>query len=85
MKGFIIRTLKSQCLTKHHAMKTEWGVEVQCQAFLTWALEGGEWSSGRFTPGERAPGSDWIGGWVGLRDVLDAVEKRKIPSHQCAI
>jgi hypothetical protein len=26
---------------------------------------------------ERAPGTDWIGGWVGLRAVLDAVKKRK--------
>jgi hypothetical protein len=37
----------SLCLTKHHT-------------FLTSALGGGEWSAsrpGRFTPGERAPGS----------------------------
>jgi hypothetical protein len=27
------------CLTKHHAMKTYWGVEVQLHAFLTSALE----------------------------------------------
>jgi hypothetical protein len=55
-------------LTKHHAMK---------------ALDGGEWSAsrpGRFTPRERAPGTHWIGGWVGPRAVLDAVVKRKIPS-----
>jgi hypothetical protein len=26
------------------------------------------------------PGTHWIGGWVGLRAVLDAVVKRKIPS-----
>jgi len=32
-----------------------------------------------FTPQERAPGSHWIGGWVGLRAGLDAVEKRKNP------
>jgi hypothetical protein len=31
-------------------------------------------------PRERAPGTDWIGGWVGPRAVLDAVVKRKIPS-----
>jgi hypothetical protein len=29
---------------------------------------------------ERAPGTHWIGGWVGLRAVLDAMVKRKIPS-----
>jgi hypothetical protein len=31
-------------------------------------------------PRERAPGTHWIGGWVGPRAVLDAVVKRKIPS-----
>jgi hypothetical protein len=29
---------------------------------------------------ERAPGTDWIGGWLGPRAVLDVVVKRKIPS-----
>jgi hypothetical protein len=50
---------------------------------LNSALDGGEWSAsrpGRFTPRERAPGTHWIGGWVGPRAVLDAVVKRKIPS-----
>jgi hypothetical protein len=50
---------------------------------LTSALDGGEWLAslpGRFTPRERAPGTHWIGGWVGPRAVLDAVVKRKIPS-----
>jgi hypothetical protein len=48
--------------------------------FLTSALAGGEWSAsrpGRFTPGEKAPGTHWIGGWVGPRAGLDDVEKRK--------
>jgi hypothetical protein len=31
-------------------------------------------------PRERAPGTYWIGGWVGPRAVLDAMVKRKIPS-----
>jgi hypothetical protein len=47
---------------------------------LTSALAGGEWlvsRPGRVTPGERAPGTHWIGGWVGLRAGLDDVEKRK--------
>jgi hypothetical protein len=34
-------------------------------------------SPGRFTPGERAPGTHWIGGWVDLRAGLDDLEKRK--------
>jgi hypothetical protein len=36
------------------------------------------WGVVCFTPGERAPGTHWIGGWIGLRTGLDAVEKRKI-------
>jgi hypothetical protein len=31
-------------------------------------------------PRERAPGTHWIGGWVGPRAILDAVVKRRIPS-----
>jgi hypothetical protein len=49
-------------------MKADCEVEVHLQAFLTSALDGGEWSaprSGRFTHRERAPGIHWIGGWVG--------------------
>jgi len=47
---------------------------------MTSALEGGEWSvsrPGRFTPGKKAPGTHWLAGWVGPRNVLDAVTKRK--------
>jgi hypothetical protein len=56
------------------------GVDVYSHIFLTSALVGGEWSASRpvrFTPGERAPGTHWIGGWVGPRAGLDDVEKRK--------
>jgi hypothetical protein len=35
-----------------------------------------------FIPRERAPGTHWIGGWVGTRAILDAVVKRQIPSHR---
>jgi hypothetical protein len=58
--------------------------ETWLAAFLT--IKGkvvprmGEWSAsrpGRFTPGERAPGTHWIEGWVGPRASLDDVEKRK--------
>jgi hypothetical protein len=51
--------------------------------FLNSALAGSEWSAstpGRFTPEERAPGTHWIGGWVGPRAGLDDVEKRKFLS-----
>jgi hypothetical protein len=32
---------------------------------------------GSFTPGERAPGTHWIGGWVGPRTGLHDMGKRK--------
>jgi hypothetical protein len=61
-------------------MKEYERVDQSIQAFLTWILVGGEWSAlrpGRFVPGERAPGTHWIGGWVGPRTGLDDVEKKK--------
>jgi len=51
---------------------------------LTSALDYGEWSAsrpGRFTPRERAPGTQWTGSWVGSRVGLDAVAKVKGPYH----
>jgi hypothetical protein len=58
-------------------MKVYGGVDV----FLTSELTGGEWAtsrSDRFTLEEKAPGTHWVGGWVGSRTSLDDVEKRKI-------
>jgi len=57
------------CLTKHHAMKTYGGVELQIHAFITSALDGGEWSAsrpGRFTPGNKARYTldRWLAGWT---------------------
>jgi len=72
----------SLCLFNYHTMKTFEVVEVQLHAFLTSALDGGEWSTsrlGRFTSGERAPGTHRIGGWMDPRAGLVAVVKRKIP------
>jgi hypothetical protein len=42
--------------------------------FLTSALAS---LTGHFIPGERAPGTHWIGGWVDERAALDEVKKRK--------
>jgi hypothetical protein len=61
-------------------MKTYGGVDVLIHTFLTSALSGGEWSTsrpGRFTSGEKAPGTHWIGEWVDPRAGLVDVEKRK--------
>jgi hypothetical protein len=60
-------------------MKT-WGSGCIALPFLTSALDGGELSAsrpGRFTFGERASGTNWIGGWVGLRAGPDAVSREK--------
>jgi hypothetical protein len=59
-------------------MKAYGGGDVQINIFLTWALDGGEWSVSRpcrFTPGERTPGTHRIGVWVGRTASLDNVEK----------
>jgi hypothetical protein len=62
-------------------MKAYGAVDVQIHIFLTSALVGGEWSAsrpGRFTTGERAPGSHCIGGWVDPRAALGRLEEEKI-------
>jgi hypothetical protein len=67
-------------------------MEMQFHTFFTSALGGSEWSAsfpGRFIPRERAPGTHWIGGWVGYRAYLDAVGKEKnsqpLPEHELPI
>jgi hypothetical protein len=44
--------------------------------FLTLALDRGEWSASR--PGRFTLVTHWMGGWLGPRAGLDAVEDRKI-------
>jgi hypothetical protein len=59
----------------HHAKQAlchenMWESGCIAPTFLASALEGGEWSASHpchFTPGERAPSTHWIGGWVGPR------------------
>jgi hypothetical protein len=48
-------------------MKMHWGSGGITPQFLTSALDEGEWlvsRPGRFTSGETAPGTHWIGSWV---------------------
>jgi hypothetical protein len=61
-------------------MKAYGGVDVLIHIFFNWALPGGEWSATRpdhFTPGEKAPGTHCVAGWVDLRAGLDYTENRK--------
>jgi hypothetical protein len=61
-------------------MKAEGEVDVWIHICIISVLDGREWSAsrpGRFTPGERAPDTHWIGGWVNPTAGLDEVEKRK--------
>jgi hypothetical protein len=62
-------------------MKAYWGVKVYLHA-LTSALYGDVWSAsrpGRHTSREITPGTHWIGGWVGPKTGLDAMNG-KVPS-----
>jgi hypothetical protein len=66
------------CLIKHCTMKANGGMGIYIHIFLTSALVGCEWLAsrlGRFTTGERAFGTHWIGGWMGPRAGLDDVKK----------
>jgi hypothetical protein len=63
-----VKVKLSLCLTKHHAMEAYWELRYSSTHSLISALDGGEWLAsrpGRFTPKERAPGTHWIGDWVG--------------------
>jgi hypothetical protein len=57
------------------------GSEGIAPPFLTSAVYGGEWLASltsRIILGEGAPGTNWIGGWLGRRAGMDALEKKKI-------
>jgi hypothetical protein len=67
----------SLCLIKHHVMKIYRGSEGIAPLFLTSALN--EVSHrGRFKPGKRAPGTQWIGSWFGPKASPNIVEDRSL-------
>jgi hypothetical protein len=61
-------------------MKAYGRVDVWIHIFLTSALVGGErqlHAPAALPPGERAPGTHWMGGWVYPRAGLGEIEKWK--------
>jgi hypothetical protein len=73
------KVVSARWAPRHEGVLGEW--RYSSTYSLISALDGGEWSDsrpGRFTPRERAPDTNWTGGWVGPRGILDAVVKRKI-------
>jgi hypothetical protein len=82
--GYRVKVKLSLCFNwapLHEGVLGEWSYSSTHS--LTSALDGSEWwasYTGRFTPRVKAPGTHWIGGWVGPRAVLDTVVKRKISS-----
>jgi hypothetical protein len=63
-------------LIKHHVWRSG-GISPPK---LTSAVDGGEWSAshtGPYTPRETAAGTHWVGGWLGPRLGLEAVEKKE--------
>jgi hypothetical protein len=54
-------------------MKAYFGSGGTIQEFLSSELDGSVSRPHLFTSRERAPGTHWIGGWVGPRAGLDAV------------
>jgi hypothetical protein len=80
-EGKVVPVLFFNRSPRHEGVLGEW--RYNSTQSLTLALDGSELSAsrpGRFTPREGAPGTHSVGGWVGPRDGLDMVSKRKIPS-----
>ena len=72
-----LRNSSSCSYTCHEGIRVK---QMQAPLILTPALIGGKRSAsrlGRFTHGERAPATLWIGGWVGPRASLDILGKKR--------
>jgi hypothetical protein len=80
-KGKVVPVLFLNWAPRHERVLGEW--RYSSTHSLTSAIDGGVWSAsrpGRFTPRKIAPGTHWIGGWVGPRAILYSMVKRKISS-----
>jgi hypothetical protein len=88
MRSFIIRmnvkVKLSQCFNwapRHEGVLGE--RRYSSTHTLTSALDGDEWPVSRpgcFTPGERASGAHWIGGWVGPEPVWTQWWRENFPT-----
>jgi hypothetical protein len=67
-------------ITAFTAIRRTFLVRSIAPSILTLALQWSDSRPNRLTPGENAPSTHWVGGWLGPRAGLDAVEKRKIPA-----
>jgi hypothetical protein len=77
-----VKVKLSLCFNQLSTMPWRLVREWMYRSMYSWSLPlpGGKWSAsspGRFTPGERAPFTHWVGGWVGPRAGLGDVERRK--------
>jgi hypothetical protein len=77
---------RSVSLIWYHASKTL-ASKVTVSVFLTWAVDGGEWSAfsfRRFTPKKEPQGWHWLGGWVGHSVSLDTMKRRSfsVPGNE---
>jgi hypothetical protein len=61
-------------------MKTYWGSGGIAPRILDFGTRVVSFTPRPLYPKENAPGTHWIGGWVGPRAILDTVVKRNIPS-----
>jgi hypothetical protein len=67
-------TLKGVRLVMFHLCIISWNIIVSNSGLVScWFPSGTASCPSHFTPRERAPGTHWIGGWMGSRASLDAV------------
>jgi hypothetical protein len=60
------------------------GMEVQLHTKLTYALDGGKWSTSYpLTPGERSSGTHYVWGWIEPRADVEGMKKKKIIYFLC--